>query len=177
MVTAQGMGLKTPISFSACALSAVVLSGCAGDPDRYPSLAVRDIERTAGQFATGGSDTAPPQITAVADTADIQSIMERARTSFMKFEANAVPARREIKAARGQASDSSDYTNALLTLADLSSLRSETALALGEMDLLAAKAKTEFAPTQTLEDAQAQIVSLVEQQDIILAQLWGELGS
>lgn len=121
------------------------------------------------------TDAETPQIVQpVATSADIQAIVARAKTAFAQFQSAQSDARRSINDSRGKATDSSAYTGALLALADLSSLRSDTALALGDLDLMASEAKIQFAPTDNLAKAQAEVLLLLKTQDANLGELWND---
>lgn len=155
---------------------ALLLAACAGDPDRYPSLAMRDFERVQGQFAAPPAE-APQPVAPVATEAEIGQLVAKAESAFSEFQAAQPGARQAIDAGRGRASDSLAYTEALLELAQLSSLRSNTALVLGEIDLLAMQASTQFAPEDEIKAAQAQVLEFIAQQDATLNDLERALGS
>ncbi|MEM8724961.1 MAG: hypothetical protein AAGE86_05495, partial [Pseudomonadota bacterium] len=82
---------------------------------------------------------------------------------------------RLVSGARGTSAESDARARALIALADLSSKRSNTAIALGDIDLLAAQGATEFATSNELEAAQTLVVDLLDQQDRALATLWEQL--
>ncbi|MEL7190146.1 MAG: hypothetical protein AAGK17_11380 [Pseudomonadota bacterium] len=145
--------------------AALCLSACAGDKGRYPSLAVRDIERTSGQFAGTNQAGDVPVAAPVASEADLRSFVMKAREAHLRFDAARSVAQNAVTSGAGAGSESASYADALLALADLSSLRSETALALGELDLLAADAKTQFAPETEILAAQSEVAALLDKQD------------
>ena len=63
-------------SFLSALAAAVLVTGCAGDKDRYPSLAIRDVERTAGQF----TPTEPEELTPIRPVASAGDIAPSSRT-------------------------------------------------------------------------------------------------
>ncbi len=161
--------------FSAVALAFALLSGCAGSSDQYPSLAIRDAERAVGQFTpTQANDEAPPT-RAPASAQDIAQLVEQASESHKAFLSAQSSAGRLVSGARGTSTESDARARALVALADLTSKRSDTAIALGDIDLLAAQGKTEFSTSGDLEAAQTLIADIVDQQDRALAALWGQL--
>ncbi len=156
-------------------IGALLTTGCAVDPDRYPSLAIRDIERTTGKFAVDiqRSETAsPPSLSA---RPDVSQFIAKAQSAHTRFQAAQLGARKSVLNGRGQSADSLAYTNALLALAELSSLRSDTALALGDIDLMRSQAETDLMQADHIVAAQAEVMTMLTEQDAVMAQLWGSL--
>ena len=48
-----------PFNTAALLVAPALLAGCAADTDRYPSLAIRDVERVSGTFEVAEGDPAP----------------------------------------------------------------------------------------------------------------------
>lgn len=161
--------------FSAMTLAFALLAGCAGNSDQYPSLAIREAERAVGQFTpTQVSDEVSPT-RSPASAQDIAKLVEQASESHRAFRAAQPSAGRLVSGARGTSTESDARAQALVALADLTSMRSNTAITLGDIDLLAAQGKTEFSTSSDLEAAQVLVADLVDQQDRALAALWGQL--
>ena len=78
--------------------------------------------------------------------------------------------------ARGRGIESNVRQRALVAFADLTTLRSDTAIAMGNLDLLKAEAATTFAPTEDIELAQAEVATLLAEQDEALDALWEQLA-
>lgn len=156
---------------------ALVISGCAGDKERYPSLATRDAEPVTSEFSVAKAPHRAPLAQNFANQPRITGLTERAKANHASFIVSRSNALQSVKSARGKTSDSAAYTNALVALADLSSLRSETALILGELDLLASKAKTQFAPAMSIVTAQAEVETMLLEQDALLIALQRDLAS
>lgn len=155
---------------------ALVLTGCAGSGDRYPSLAQRDTERVSGTIgvaaASQTSPTAPAPIAPDADvTTRLAGLVERAQTAHSQFLAGIGPAERQLAAANGKTDDDNAWAEAQVAMADLDSLRSLTALALGDLDLMFADASTAFDRRDEIGAAQSQVALFIDQEDRELARL------
>ncbi|MEM7667250.1 MAG: hypothetical protein AAF250_15455 [Pseudomonadota bacterium] len=168
---------RLSLHFSTAVTAALLASGCAGSGDRYPSLAVRDAERFQGQFAVSAPDesarSAP--IAPLASSRDVAQLVDRASDSHRAFIDAERGVARSVQGARGARVESETYTSALIALADLTSLRAETAIALGDLDGLAADSAVTFAPDEEVVAARALVLDLVSEQDRALADLWEEL--
>ncbi|MBV7264653.1 hypothetical protein [Erythrobacter ani] len=167
------MNRATP-SFLMAAVAAATLAGCAGDSGRYPSLAVRDVERAMGQFTPAAVENAEP-IRPVASAADLAQVTRRAQESHRRFQDARSGATRLVESARGLSIESNARQRALVALADLTTLRSDTTLAVGDLDLLKAEAATTFAPTEEIDAARAEVAALVDEQNSALDHLWDQL--
>jgi hypothetical protein len=176
MITAKAMK-NSPASAILIVLPAFgLLTACAGDTGRYPSLAIRDAERVQGQYTPASSDTPAAPIQPVAASTDIAALVAQAEASHQRFTQAEAGARELVAGARGLTIESNERQLALIALSDLSSLRSDTAVNLGSLDLLAAQASTTFAPTEELAAARALVLDLVTAEDAALDALWTELS-
>lgn len=162
-------------SFLSALAAAVLVTGCAGDKDRYPSLAIRDVERTAGQFTPTEPEELTP-IRPVASAGDIAALLARAEQSHGRFVQTRPGVADLVRMARGRGIESNVRQRALVAFADLTTLRSDTAIAMGNLDLLKAEAATTFAPTEDIELAQAEVATLLAEQDEALDALWEQLA-
>lgn len=156
-------------------VSALALAGCAGDAARYPSLALREVEKRP--FYTV-PDAPPAAATAPqpADTAGIAALRQNAESAFAAFAQKQPAVSALVAQARGQRSDSAARARALAALADLTAQRSATFVPLGELDRIAAETAAQYGETAPITAAQAAVLALVERQDASLDALWGELG-
>jgi hypothetical protein len=173
----HGIMTITPQMLFALIMPGLALSACAGSGDRYPSLAVRDAERVAGQYIPGNSglDPATSPAVAVVSSQDLAQLVQAARNAHQKF-LEARPRTRELaRNGRAKGIDSDARARALIALADLSSLRSNTAIVLADIDLLEAQAATTLAPTQKIIAAQMTVAQLINEQTAMLDQLWVEI--
>ena len=159
----------------AAPLALLLLAGCAGSGDKYPSLAIRDVERVQGEYNPVPSPD-PEPIRAVASAGDLNALVAQALKASADFNATLPRARSRISAGRGQSSDSNARQIALVALADLTSIANDTATPLGDLDRLKAEAATTFAPVAEIEAARAQVLPLVEEQGRTLDSLSAELG-
>ena len=160
------------VSGSACA--ALLLVACASSGDQYPSLAIRDAERAVGQFTPTRSENAS-NTPAPASLRELKDLVERASESHRAFVAARPTANGLVRGARGSSAESNARARALIALADLTSKRSDTAIPLGDLDLLVAEAQTTLAPHEDIVAARTLVADLVRQQDSTLAELWAEM--
>ena len=156
-------------------LAPLVLSGCAGGGDEYPSLAIRDVERAQGQL----EPVPVPQLDV--PTFDFEALpgpgaaMSAARAGDAAFRAALPSARRTIAAGRSAGRDSDARAAASVALAVLESRHSDTVIALAQLDTLLAAAQIEARERTDIVSARGEAARLVEQQDAILASLRSQL--
>ncbi len=149
---------------------ALMLSACVGSGEQYPSLAVRDAERVSGAFNPAiGTRSAP--VTDPALLAGLPAIEARAQTAYDEFVAAVPGAQRALSAAQGASASSNAWAAAQISLADLDSQRSQTAIALADIDLIYAEASIELAMAFEIAELRAKIDAQVSAQDQILDQL------
>ncbi|WFL77577.1 hypothetical protein P7228_00500 [Altererythrobacter arenosus] len=157
-------------------LACTVLGACAGSSDRYPSLAVRDAERVSGSFAAPAESDRPAPAAASAEMlASVDSLLAAAQSSHQQFLSAAPGAERTVGAA-GSGPGSNSWAAAQVALADLDSQRSETAIALGELDLMFTDATLGFVEREQIGAARERVVMLVSEEDAVLARLRGRLA-
>lgn len=151
----------------------LLLAGCAGSSDAYPSLAIRDAERVTGSFTPSEPESPPPP--PVASDEDVGAIADRARETHSRFMSERPGALAAVRTARGLGVESNARALAEVRLAVLSSLRGQTQLAMAELDSLQAKAATTFAPTGSIAVAQSQVAAFLSEQDEAIDSLMTEL--
>ena len=159
----------TLLSMALCA------AGCASSDKTYPSLAIRDAERVSGTLPAGGADTvqtAPSPLPGdlVGRVAALES---SARESHQRFLAATPGARGAVRSGRGAAVASNSWASAQVALADLDSIRSNTAIALGDLDLIFTDATLGFVERGKVAQARDQVLAMVREEDAILAELRG----
>ena len=159
----------------AALVTCALLSGCAGSVVRYPSLAVRDVERAQGQFAPVDAPERAP-VSPVASADDLSALVIRASQSHTRFIETRPAVRQLVSAARGQGIDSNARQLALVALADLTALHSDTAIPMNDLDLLKAKAATSFAPVEAIDIARAAVAQLLAEQERELDSLASEVA-
>lgn len=154
-------------------LACALIAACAGASDKYPSLAIRDAERAQGIFTPVEPD--PEPVRPVASDEDIAALVARARAAHLEFEQAERGARSLVMQARGRSIESNARQLALVALADLATLRSQTAVPMGELDQLKALAATSFAPVEEIDEARAVVAAYLDDEDQSLNALWETL--
>ncbi|MFY9351380.1 hypothetical protein [Sphingobium sp.] len=147
---------------------ALLLSGCAGAPETYPSLAKRPIE------SAPVADVAPPPAPVPADaalSAEIASYVEQADKGAAAFDAAHDKADRAVRAAAGAAVSSDAWVAAQVAISALEAARNDSVSALASLDTLYVQRSNAVADgkaTGGLDDidaARAAALSLVDQQN------------
>lgn len=145
------------------------LAGCAGADGRYPSLAVRDAERVQGTLTPTNDE---PEISSQAPQIEaIEAIIGQAQSAHASFSAQKGEVSALVMSARGFSIEDDRHARALTGLAQLTSLRGQTALALSQLDLMEAKAATGFKRTQDIRALQNAILRMIAEQDATLETL------
>ena len=151
------------------------LGACAGTSDDYPSLAIRDVERVSGSFATPDRKTiAVPEVdTDLSGPLDetLAALVASAETAHAQFEEIAPRARRQVEAARGAQPGTPAWASAEVALSELESARSQAAIPLGDIDTLYTAARVAAEDVTAIEAARGRIAALVSREDETLAQL------
>lgn len=173
--------LSALVSLSA---SVLVLSACGASAD-YPSLSRRPAERISGS-APAVQPSAPPPVAAAPSpefAGRLAQLVEQAAAAHGQFKARQGNAERLVAAAGNAAVASEGWSVASVALADLESSRSEAMVALAELDGIYAAEAVASAQAQDTgrRDAAAaareRVVSLVGEEDEVLARLRGRLRS
>lgn len=165
-----------PLSVMPLLALSVALGGCASGSDRYPSLAIRDVERVSGSFDVSESeDTAPAPTLSADDLASIPAMVEAARAAHARFLEAEPAARRNVAAAAGTGVTDNRWSTAQVALAGLESLRSQAAVPLADLDRLHAEAATTFVVSPELQEARSEVVALISQEDQVLGELRGRM--
>lgn len=150
------------------------LGACAAGDARYPSLAMRPFETAPpAPDAEAPADPVRP----LADSAQLTALISRAVNANDEFTRQQTTATQLARAAAGQSVESNARARALVAMADLASKRGATSAMLAELDALAAESAISFAPAREIEAARAQVLTLVESQNMAMARLWGVMGS
>ncbi|MXO89738.1 hypothetical protein [Pontixanthobacter aquaemixtae] len=155
-------------------LSCTILAGCASSGKTYPSLAIRDAERVSGFFEAPEPLEPAPLRAEIAGQLD--QIRAESANSHRAFMAAAPRARRTVASGVGAAVTSDSWAAAQVAMADLDSLRSVTAVALGDLDLLYVDATLAFEQRQAVAAARDEVIGYVREEDRVLAELRGNFG-
>jgi glucose/arabinose dehydrogenase len=154
-------------------LLVAVLTGCATDAGRYPSLAMRPFES-----GPAPETPAPPQVIRPATpAARLAELRGAATASHAAFLAREDDAGRLVRSAAGQPFESASRAAALVALADLDSKRGATAGTLAALDTLAAEAAAALSPDPALSQTQTEVAALLAREDEGIARLWKAMGS
>lgn len=158
-------------------LAAVIpaMAACAANDGRYPSLQMRPAERVAGTFEPATPPPAPAPM-AEGTLGRLGDLEAAARTAHARFAAQAPEARSLVLAGRGADVTDNRWGAAQIALADLDGIRSETAIALGDIDLMFVDATLTNTERAAIERTRSAIVALVAEEDGVLANLRGEAG-
>ncbi|MGI8942683.1 MAG: hypothetical protein ACR2FJ_00330 [Qipengyuania sp.] len=152
-----------------------MLAGCASAEGQYPSLAVRDVERVQGRFEP--IESAPLDVPEVqVDLAGgldarLASLLTQARAAHEEFVASTPAAANRAAAASGAAIGSDAWAAAQVALADLDSIRSRTAIALGDLDILYIAASVQAEERGAIDVVRERVIAIVSEEDEALAQL------
>ena len=152
-----------------------VLAACTTGGDKYPSLAIRDVERAQGQFdpvpATPLDIPAvlPPATGPLADR--LATLGSSAAASHKAFLASAPSATRLAIAAAGSAIGSDAWASAQVALADLDSARSNTAIALADLDTLMVATAVQADDVSAIEIVRQAVLGQISEEDETLARL------
>ena len=151
------------------------LAACATPSDKYPSLAIRDVERALGQFEpVPATPLDVPVVPAPAGgplAVSLAALRASAQASHKAFLANAPMAARLADAAAGSAIGSDAWASAQVALADLDSARSNTAIALANLDTLMVAAAVQAEDVAAIEAVRQQVLDQVGEEDGTLARL------
>lgn len=151
----------------------LALSGCAGSSSRYPSLSVRDFERTSEEIVEESVISPSPASDDLSQRIGIAlSAAQGAHQAFV----DAAPAAESIvSAATGMGLEDNAWSAAQIALADLDSRRSATAVALGDLDMLYSEATVEFTERDGIAAARDKVVALLALEDQTLERLYSRL--
>lgn len=170
--------MKRPVARTLLALSAAMLSACAGSSADYPSLSIRDFERGQGSLEVpeGTADIRPSPLPAD-KIARIAALRTQIGDSHAKFMAEAPAARSAVRGAAGTSVGDDRWAGAQVALASLESQRSQSAVWLTDLDILFVDTTLEFEQREAVAEARDEATRLVRAEDEILAELRAALGN
>ncbi len=158
---------------AAILLPALALAGCAGSADRYPSLSIREFERTPP--APEGTSELRPSPAPTDLPARIEQLLAAATDAHRAFAAAIPDTDRIVGAAIGTSVEDNAWSAAQVALAELDSKRGSTAIVLGDLDTLYTDATVEFAERAEIADARGEVATLIDEEDQVLEQLRSQL--
>lgn len=155
------------------------LAACATSGDRYPSLAIRDVERAEGQFEpVASTPLAVPEVAVPAGgplPERLVALDASADIAHRAFLASAAVATRRANAAAGAAIGSAAWASAQVALADLDSARSQTAIVLADLDTLMVASAVQAQDVSAIEAVRQQVLTQITEEDDTLARLRAQL--
>jgi len=157
------------------ALGPILLAGCAKDSGLYPSLSIRDEERISGVFEPVQSEpyaATPPSGEVLEQVAALRASAAAAHRQVLVA---AESARAPLANARGSQIGGEEWSIASLALADVQARRSETMVALAELDRLYVAAQTEGGEPDAIVAALSEVNTLVLEEDRLVAGLRAQL--
>ncbi|OBX18518.1 hypothetical protein A9995_11140 [Erythrobacter sp. QSSC1-22B] len=167
--------MSCPARLALPAFCALALSACAGTGEDYPSLAIRDVERAKGQFEP--IPVAPIDVPEIPVNYEgslegrLATLVESARAAHARFTRSEGSARRTVAGTGRAAVGSDNWGAAQVALSDLESIRSDTAIALADLDILHIAASIAAEDRVQIDAARETVIALVQQEDAALAEL------
>jgi hypothetical protein len=168
--------MRAPRSLSSLVL---LLTGCAGAPQSYPSLAKRPIESAPMAEAPAPVLPAAPDPALDAQVAKLNAQVAAGAAAFDK---SWVAADRASRAASGAGVSSEAWVTAQQAISALESVRNDAVSALASLDTLYVERENALADgkergdTQAIEAARTQALAVVDSQNDRLDALKGRLA-
>ena len=158
--------------------ASLILGGCASTGASYPSLAIRDAERVEGSMDAPDGALALPSPAALSGVMlqRVEQLEGRASSAHRRFQQAAPAAQRSANSARGAAVTTNAWADAQIALGDLDTIRSQTAIALADLDLMFVDATLDYQERGAIGEARERVLEMVRAQDRTLAQLRGIVG-
>ncbi len=147
---------------------ALMLSGCAGAPQTYPSLAKRPVE------SAPVAELAPPPAPVAADAAllaQIKGFTDQADKGRASFDAALVRADKAVRGASGSSVSSDNWVAAQVAISALESARNDSVSALASLDTLYVQRTNDVADGKEsgglteIDAARAATLASVDQQN------------
>jgi hypothetical protein len=163
------------------------LAACAAAKD-YPSLARRPAEKITSARQTGSATpvlpetpNAPPAAPSGQLTTRLAQLVDQARAAHKLFSGKRANAERLVAEGGGSTPGSESWSVATVALSDLESARSDSMLALAELDdlyiteTIAGSQTGDRTRTTAIAGARDQVVALIGEEDDVLAHLRGRM--
>ncbi|MFZ2998457.1 hypothetical protein [Sphingobium sp.] len=147
---------------------ALMLSGCAGEPQTYPSLAKRPVE------SAPIAQPAPPPLPVEADAAlnaELAKYVAQADKGRTAFDAAYAKAQKAVGAASGAAVSSDSWVAAQVAISSLEAARNDSVSALASLDTLYVQRTNALADGKArgglteIETARSATLTSVDQQN------------
>jgi len=157
--------------------AALALSACTKDKELYPSLSILKGERVTGSFKPVAPEklASPPPS---AETRDrIAQLRADAAAANDRFLQAAQQAQAPVAAARGTEPGTAQWELGQVALAEVAARRSETMVALAELDRIYAEAQLKSEDPAEIEAAVNEVAAQVHAQDQAIDALETTLGN
>ncbi|MBX7532137.1 hypothetical protein K3165_04280 [Qipengyuania sp. 1XM1-15A] len=155
------------------------LGACASSGSEYPSLSIRDAERTEGTFESPEPkrlDVPPVEVDLTGGLdARLDSLVGAAREAHAEFNRIEPGARQLVAAASGSDIASDRWAAAQVALAELDSARSRAAVPLADLDALYTASRVAADDITKIDDARSTVIAMVSEEDAVLANLRGSI--
>lgn len=168
--------MQKPAAYAAAVSAAVLLTACANTGDAgFPSLATRPGERVSGTLTPAPAPARPPATAATGTR--LSSLKASALAAHRRFADLRGRAEQLSAAARGAAVASEAWSVAQVAVAELESARSETAVALADLNSLYIDAAAASVPTggsgdlDAIAAAREDVTGWLAADDAVLAAL------
>ncbi|MEO0062658.1 MAG: hypothetical protein RLZZ08_1218 [Pseudomonadota bacterium] len=155
------------------ALTATLAACSTPARDDYPSLAVRPAERVTGTAEVVAQPlyVPPPPAAGVIDR--LAQLREQADAAHARFITVAQNRRATVTGGRGAAEGTEAWALAAAATADLDSARSQTMIALADLDRIYVDAAVNGSELERIATARDAVAALVAQEDATLAGITG----
>ncbi|NNC53486.1 MAG: hypothetical protein HKO08_10665 [Erythrobacter sp.] len=155
------------------------LGACASSGSEYPSLSIRDSERTEGTFESPEPkrlDVPPVEVDLTGGLdARLDSLVTAAREAHAEFNRIEPGARQLVDAASGSEVASDRWAAAQVALAELDSARSRAAVPLADLDALYTANRVAADDIGKIDIARRTVIAMVREEDAVLAALRGSI--
>jgi len=162
---------------TALILPTMLLLQACSTRDGYPSLAIRDSERVNMSMAAPEASlfTPAPAPQAMIDTLDL--LAANAVAANGRFLAATGGVEASVEQAAGSAIGSEEWAVAQVEIAGLESLRSDTMLALADIDRIFVASVVDGAEFDAAAKTRNEIALMIAEQDRVISSLLATLGS
>ncbi len=147
----------------------VLLAACAAPEGEYPSLAIRDVERVSGSMEVEPAPPLPPP--PAASLASLDDLAASALAAHQRFLAVEPEARAIANSAVGASRGSEAWARGQVAIANLEAQRSQTMIALADLDRIFVDAATSAQATESIAEVRDQVGAMVDQQDEVIQSL------
>lgn len=171
------MQLRPLITLALLPITALT-AACAKDQEgRYPSLAIRDVERIEGsaQVVTPAPAAPVPDAPSPDLLIRLDQLTTQAGQAHNEFLARTPTTERNVRAAAGSAIASDRWVSAQIALAELERSRSQLTIALAELDALRVAAELDGAGIAEIGATWKNVDEMAQAENAIISRLISQL--